>query len=177
MSLSADSPPGKYRSACAKGFVMRTNETFVVGAQLQVVIRLQAIRTLVSEWQQNRDLYSIGNDSPTQELIWVIQGTAAAARTAGLVGFASVCWHVCERVTLLPEPGAMPTRLRGLLLNWSAYSELYVRRPWHAQFAMAVVEQLNNRGWGRPLHQIERAELLSAMQETFCPSAPLSTPK
>lgn len=176
MALSADSHPAKYRSASAGGLVMRTSENFI-GAQFQVVMRLQAIRRLVSEWRQDRDLYSIGNDNPTQELIWVIQGAAAAARSAGLVGFASVCWHVCERVTLSPEPGAMPTRLRGLLLNWSAYSELYVRRPWHAQFAMAVVEQLNNRSWGAPLHELEQAELLSAMQGAFAPGASLSTPK
>ena len=177
MVLSADSPPAEYRSASAGRFVMRTSERFIAGAQFQVVIRLQAIRRLVSEWRQDRDLYSIGNDSPTQELIWVIQGTAAAARTAGLVGLASVCWHVCERVTRVPEPGAMPSRLRGLLLNWSAYSELYVRRPWHAQFAMAVVEQLNNRSWGAPLHEIERAELLSAMQGAFSPDTAQLTPK
>ena len=126
----------------------RPHKTLLPGAQFQVIIRLQLVRRLVYEWQ-DRNAYPCGEKNPAQELIAVIRGTAAAARAVGLAGFTSVCLRVCERVAPLIEGNNIPLRVRVLLQDWSAHSEIYLRRPYRAEFSEAVVAQLNDWQIGR----------------------------
>jgi hypothetical protein len=99
------------------------------------------------------------------DILTGMQGVADAAREAGLSGFTSVCLHVCERIEPFRRAGSMPKATLGLVAEWAANSELYLRRPQYAEFARALVLQLNDSLWGSRLNREEQNSLMRAMLE------------
>lgn len=133
-------------------------------SRFQMVIRLQLVRAQVHEGLRRGSSWEPGRTEIT-ELLTGIQGVAAAAREAGLSGFTSVCLHVCGRIEPFQQTGSMPRATLGLIAEWAANSELYLRRPQHAEFAKALVLQLNDRLWGSRLDREEQNSLIRAMSE------------
>jgi hypothetical protein len=133
-------------------------------SRFQMVIRLQLVRAHVHDCLRRGDSWEPGR-AEINELLTGIQGVAVAAREAGLSGFASVCQHVCERIEPFARTGTMPRATLGLVAEWAANSELYLRRPRHAEFAKALVLQLNDRLWRSQLSREEQNSLIRAMSE------------
>jgi hypothetical protein len=133
-------------------------------SRFQIVIRLQLVRAHVHDclrrgasWEPRR--------AEIKEILTGIQGVAVAAREAGLSGFTSVCLHVCERIEPFQRSGSMPRATLGLVAEWAANSELYLRRPQYTEFARALVLQLNDGLWGSRLNREEQNSLIRAMLE------------
>ena len=133
-------------------------------SRFQMVIRLQLVRAVVHDCLRRGDSWEPGR-AEIAELLTGIQGVAVAAREAGLSGFTSVCLHVCERIEPFQRAGNMPRATLGLVAEWAANSELYLRRPQHAEFARTLVLQLNDKPWGSQLSREEQNSLMRAMLE------------
>jgi len=129
-----------------------------------MVIRLQLVRAHVHDCLR-RSASSEPGRAEISEMLTGIQGVAVAAREAGLGGFTSVCLTVCERIEAFQRTGSMPRATLGLVAEWAANSELYLRRPQYAEFARALVLQLNDRLWGSRLNREEQESLMHAMLE------------
>lgn len=133
-------------------------------SRFQMVIRLQLVRAQVHDCLRRGDSWEPKRAEITNILIG-IQGVAAAAREAGLSGFTSVCLHVCERIEPFQRNGSMPRSMLGLVAEWAANSELYLRRPQFAEFARALVLQLDDSLWGSRLDREEQRSLMRTMLE------------
>jgi hypothetical protein len=133
-------------------------------SRFQMVIRLQLVRAHVHDCLRRGSSWEPGTAEIT-EILSGIQGVAIAAREAGLGGFTSVCLHVCERIEPFQRTGSMPRATLGLVAEWAANSELYLRRPQYTEFAKALVLQLNDRLWGSRLDREEQNSLMRAMLE------------
>lgn len=133
-------------------------------SRFQMVIRLQLVRAHVHDCLRRGSSWQPDGAEIT-EILAGIQGVAIAAREAGLSGFTSVCLHVCGRVEPFQRAGSMPQATLGLIAEWAANSELYLRRPQYAEFAKALVVQLNDRLWGSRLDREEQDSLVRAMSE------------
>jgi hypothetical protein len=133
-------------------------------SRFQMVIRLQLVRAHVHDCLRRGSSWEPGK-AEIAELLTGIQGVAVAAREAALSGFTSVCLHVCERIEPFQRSGTMQRAMLGLVAEWAANSELYLRRPRHAEFARALVVQLSDRSWGAQLSREEQNNLMRAMLE------------
>jgi hypothetical protein len=133
-------------------------------SRFQMVIRLQLVRAHVHDCLRRSPSWAPGR-AEIEEILTGIQGVAVAARDAGLEGFKLVCLHVCGRIEPFERTGAMPRATLGLVAEWAANSELYLRRPQHAEFARALVSQLNDSQWGSRLNREEQNSLMGAMLE------------
>jgi hypothetical protein len=133
-------------------------------SRFQMVIRLQLVRAHVHDCLR-RGASSEPGRAEINEMLTGIQGVAVAAREAGLGGFTSVCLKVCERIEAFHRTGSMPRATLGLVAEWAANSELYLRRPQFAEFARALVLQLNDGLWGSRLNREEQDSLMHAMLE------------
>jgi hypothetical protein len=133
-------------------------------SRFQMVIRLQLVRAYVHDCLRRGSAWEPGS-AEIAEILTGIQGVAIAAREAGLSGFTSVCLHVCERIEPFQRAGSMSRATLGLVAEWAANSELYLRRPQHAEFARALVLQLNDRLWGSRLDHEEQNRMMRAMLE------------
>ena len=129
-----------------------------------MVIRLQLVRAHVHDCLR-RSASSEPGRAEINEMLTGIQGVAVAARAAELGGFTSVCLKVCERIEAFQRTGSMPRATLRLVAEWAANSELYLRRPQYAEFARALVLQLNDSLWGSRLNREEQDSLMHAMLE------------
>src|SRR5271156_5739834 len=130
--------------------------------RFQMVIRLQRLRVQAHEGLRRCESWQPGSPEIEQILV-AIQHVALDARAEGLNGFTSVCLHVCERIEPFLRSGGMPRSILGLIAEWSARSELYLRRPHYLEFAKALTLQLSDARWGWPLDRAAQDHLLRAM--------------
>jgi len=128
----------------------------------RIMIRLQEVRARVHD--------SLSWDTPSEvpnaegtDILAGILGVAIAARTEEMRAFTSVCMIVYERVEPLARSGRLPRRTLELIGEWSANSELYLRRPHYVEFAKALVRQLNDSPWGSRLGREEQDRLIRSL--------------
>ena len=121
-------------------------------AQLRIVTRLQQLRARVHD-----------PFVETADILVGILGVAIAARTEEMRGFTSVCMIVFERIEPLARGGRLSRRMLELIGEWSANSELYLRRPHYVEFAKALVRQLNYSPWGSRLGREEQDRLIRSL--------------
>jgi hypothetical protein len=136
-------------------------ELWGIQNHFQIVMRLQLVRRLVRDVVNGECSWDL-RWHEMEDILIAMQGVAAAARTAGLSGFTSICLHLCERVLPPMRSGYLPI---ALLADWAANAELYLRRPHRREFATALLEQLNDPQWLGPLDPAEQASLLRALLE------------
>jgi hypothetical protein len=140
--------------------------TWGIENHFQIVMRLQLVRRLVNE-ASDRGIPPNLRRGEAEEILRAIQSVANVAGGVGLHGFASVGLSVCQRIEPLVRNGDLPLMTLQLLGEWAANSELYLRRPRRREFATAVLKQLNDLQWHRPLDSVELASLLHGMLEPF----------
>jgi hypothetical protein len=133
-------------------------------SHFQIVIRLQMVRAQVHD-RLHRGLTGEHKNIDIDGILMGIQGVAVAAREAGLAAFTSVCLHVCERIEPSLRIGYITRPTLALVAEWAANAELYLRRPRYAEFAKALVFQLNDPQWGSSLDPTEQAKLLHDLSE------------
>jgi hypothetical protein len=133
-------------------------------SRVEIVIRLQMVRAQVHD-QLHRGASWEDKNIEIDDILSGIQGVAIAAREAGLAAFTSVCLHVCERIEPSLHIGYISRSTLALVAEWAANAELYLRRPRYAEFAKALVLQLNDPQWGSPLDPAEQAKLLHDLPE------------
>jgi hypothetical protein len=74
-----------------------------------------------------------------------------------------VCMLVFERIEPLARGGRLSRRTLELIGEWSANSELYLRRPRCVEFAKELVRQLNDPPWGSRLDRDEQDRLIRSL--------------
>jgi hypothetical protein len=136
-------------------------------SHFQIVIKLQALRACVHDGL-GRGASCEATNSEATEILAGVLGVAIAARTEELRGFTSVCMLVYERIEGFGRSGRLPRALLEAIAEWSANSELYLRRPRYAEFARALVRQLNDAPWGSRLDRAEQDGLIRALFEFSC---------
>jgi hypothetical protein len=133
----------------------------------QIVMRLQAVRARVHDGLRC-GAPSEAMHAETTDILAGILGVAIAARTEDLTGFTSVCMLVYERIESFARAGRLPRAMLELIAEWSANSELYLRRPRYVEFAKALVRQLSESQWGARLDRAEQDRLIRALLEYSC---------
>jgi hypothetical protein len=133
----------------------------------QIVMRLQAVRARVHDGLRC-GAPSEAMSAETTDILAGVLGVAIAARTEDLTGFTSVCMLVYERIESFSRAGRLPRAMLELIAEWSANSELYLRRPRYVEFAKALVRQLNESQWGARLDRAEQDRLIRALLEYSC---------
>jgi hypothetical protein len=123
-------------------------------SHLRIVIRLQQLRACV---------YDSLCRGATADILAGILDVAIAARTEEMRGFTSVCMLVFERIEPLARGGRLSRRTLELIGEWSANSELYLRRPRCVEFAKELVRQLNDPPWGSRLDRDEQDRLIRSL--------------
>ncbi|MGB6310466.1 MAG: hypothetical protein WBF89_22015 [Steroidobacteraceae bacterium] len=136
-------------------------------SQFQIVIRLQAVRARVHEGLRSGAGDEAAGTEATEILAGIL-GVAIAARAEELRGFTAICMLVYERIERFGHGGRLPRALLEAIAEWSANSELYLRRPRFAEFARSIVRQLNDAPWGSRLDRAEQDGLLRALLEFSC---------
>jgi len=135
-----------------------------VRSYFQILIRLQNLHTQLNEWLNRGEDWQPTVDD-IDNLLAYLQGMAVSARAWGLVGFTSMCLHVCERIEPCRRSGHMPRSMLDMLDVWISYCERYLRRPQSPAHARLLVDQLNDRHWGTRLDPAEEARLLCELVE------------
>ena len=133
----------------------------------QIVTRLQSVRARVHDGLRC-GTPSEAMSAETTDILAGILGAAIAARSENLAGFTSICMLVYERIESLARAGRLPRAMLELIAEWSANSELFLRRPRHVEFAKDLVRQLNEPQWGSRLDRAEQDRLLRALLEYSC---------
>lgn len=135
-----------------------------VRSYFQILIRLQNLRTQINEWLNRGEDWQPTVDD-LDNLLAYLQGMAVSARAWGLMGFTSMCLHVCERIEPLRRSGHMPRSILEMLDGWLTHAERYLRRPQSAALAHLLVVQLNDPRWGTGLDPGEETRLLRELME------------
>jgi hypothetical protein len=133
----------------------------------QIVIRLQSVRARVHDGL-HCGAPSEAMSAEATDILAGILGVAIAARSEDLTGFTSVCMLVYERIESFSRAGRLTRAMLELIAEWSANSELYLRRPRYVEFAKALVRQLNESQWGARLDRAEQDRLVRALLEYSC---------
>jgi hypothetical protein len=130
--------------------------------QLRIVNRLQQLRASVHD-SLCRGALSEVTYAETADILAGILGVAITARAEEMRGFTAVCMTVFERIEPLARSGRLPRRTLELIGEWSANSELYLRRPRYVEFARGLVRQLNDAPWGSRLGRDEQDRLIRSL--------------
>ena len=133
----------------------------------QIVMRLQSLRVRVHDGLRC-GTPAEAMSAETTDILAGILGVAIAARAEDLTGFTSVCMLVYERIESLARAGRLPRAMLELVAEWSANSELYLRRPRYVEFAKALVRQLNEPQWGSRLDRAGQDRLIRALLDYSC---------
>jgi hypothetical protein len=129
---------------------------------LRIVIRLQRLRARVHDSLCRGEPPEVTNEESAGLLAGIL-GVAIAARSEEMRGFTSVCTIVFERIEPLARSGRLSRRMLELIGEWSANSELYLRRPHYLEFAKELVRQLNDSAWASRLGRDEQDRLIRSL--------------
>ena len=129
---------------------------------LRIVIQLQQLRARVHD-SLCRGEPSEATNAETADIVAGILGVAIAAHAEEMRGFTSVCMIVFGRIEPLAHSGRLSRRTLELIGEWSANSELYLRRPRYVEFAKGLVRQLNDAPWGSRLGRDEQDRLIRSL--------------
>lgn len=130
--------------------------------RLRIVIRLQQLRARVHD-SLCRGAASEATNAETAAIVAGILGVAVAASAEEMRGFTSVCMIVFERIEPPARSGRLSPRTLELIGEWSANSELHLRRPRCVEFAKGLVRQLNDSPWGSRLGRDEQDRLIRSL--------------
>ncbi len=134
----------------------------------QIIVRLQVVRGSIYELSY-RDLAR--ETAALEELLTRIQSVVNAARESGLRGYAEVCGEIQSRFESALRRGHLSEVTLGLVDDWAASSELYLRRPHSGAFARTLVMQLNEPLWGAAIGAIDEARLIDELTDSRIPPA------
>ena len=129
---------------------------------LRIVIQLQQLRARVHD-SLCRGAPSEATNAETADILAEVLGVAIAAHAEEIRGFTSVCMLVFERIEPLARSGHLSRRTLELIGEWSANSELHLRRPHCVEFAKGLVRQLNDSPWGSRLGRDEQDRLIRSL--------------
>ena len=123
----------------------------------QIIIRLQLVRAKVCDLARcdlSREHLALA------ELQSSCQSVSTAAREAGLQALMAVSQEVSARLAVALRTAQITEAMLGLIGDWAANAELYLRRPHFRGFARTLVLQLNDPAWGAVMEGAAQMRLL-----------------
>jgi hypothetical protein len=89
------------------------------------------------------------------EILWAFQELATAARGGGFHAFACVCCDLAEQVDELSYRKRIPRATQRRLSEWADAAVRYLRHPFEADAAAAVIENISHPHWGAAFAETE----------------------